>query len=228
MPERIRLHPHESELIQRWHGAHIRAAEESEEFRRGWRAANITPQADEARRLLDTLRRTRDLSAFQSESNRWSRSFPSGFSGVAGQMIINQIAKIAPDHEAAITVLLDALETPTDIDDAAEKIKGLADYLDSRSRPARRAPSSRVFLGSQGPTGPSRGRSRRTTWTTAGYLLRSGPSRAAPIRHGVDGDVRFEMPHGGQTTTRAIDDSSIACGTAARGGSAVPQQRQAL
>ena len=156
MPERIRLHPHESELIQRWHGAHIRAAEESEEFRRGWRAANITPQADEARRLLDTLRRTRDLSAFQSESNRWSRSFPSGFSGVAGQMIINQIAKIAPDHEAAITVLLDALETPTDIDDAAEKIKGLADYLDSikvgsHPSPARAPFVASYFWGLQGP-----------------------------------------------------------------------------
>ena len=148
MNDRIQVHPTERDLIRRWHHAHIRAASASESFRRGWRDANITPHADEAREILDSLRQARDLSAFQSNTDRWARSFKSGYGGTAGQMVINQINKMATEPDAAVTVLLDALTVPTDADDAARKIRILADYLDSIKIGAHPSPARAPFVAS--------------------------------------------------------------------------------
>ena len=148
MADGIEFHPHERELIRRWHEAHIRAAEASDDFKRGWRAANITPQADEARQFLDALRRTRDLGAFQIGTDRWVRSFMSGYAGFSGQMVINQINKRAPDPDAAVTVLLDVLSVPTDIGDAVRKIRVLADYLESLKVGAHPNPARAPFVAS--------------------------------------------------------------------------------
>ncbi|MFD5867880.1 AAA family ATPase [Corynebacterium sp. NPDC060344] len=148
MTDRIQLHQHELELIRRWHRAHIRAAHESEGFRRGWRAENMTPHAAEAREFLEKLRRTRDLSAFQSDTDRWIRSFKSGFAGAAGQMIINQIVKLSPEPDAAVTVLLDALTAPADAEDAARKVRVLADYLDSIKLGSHPSPARAPFVAS--------------------------------------------------------------------------------
>jgi 5-methylcytosine-specific restriction protein B len=120
----------EREIRRRWHKAHVeRFNAEADQGEAAWRERGIAPHADEARPLLDALRRSRDLSAFQLATDKWVRSFESGYAGTAGQMIINQISKISPDPDAAVTVLLDALSTPTDLADAVRKIRLLADHL---------------------------------------------------------------------------------------------------
>lgn len=122
----------ERELQRRWHEAHVdRWEKETRPGVRGWRAERLTSHAEEAGGFLEELRRTRDLDAFQSGTDHWMRSFSSGYKGTAGQMIINQIARQAPDREQAVDVLLDALATPADIEDACNKIRRLAAYLES-------------------------------------------------------------------------------------------------
>lgn len=122
----------EREIRRLWHEAHIaRFVADADEDHVPWRERDIAPHADEARPFLDALRRSRDLSAFQAGTDRWVRSFTSGYAGTAGQMIINQLNKMSPDPDGAVTVLLDALTTPTDLDDAMRKIRLLADHLES-------------------------------------------------------------------------------------------------
>ncbi|SMG35122.1 AAA domain (dynein-related subfamily) [Corynebacterium pollutisoli] len=130
----------ELNFIRRWHTAHIREFENSPPTDLGWRARNIGPHAQTGRRLLDTLKIDRDLSAFQADSDRWSRSFASGFAGFAGQMTINQINKRTTDPEEAVRVLSDSLTTPTDLEDARNKINSLAEFLEPLKVPAARAP----------------------------------------------------------------------------------------
>lgn len=122
----------EQEFRRRWHRAHIdRFQDEHASSEPSWRERHIDPHVDEGRRLLESLRRTHDLGTFQAETDRWTRSFDSGYSGFAGQMIINQITKISPDPETSATVLVDALSTPSDLHDATRRIRLLADHLDS-------------------------------------------------------------------------------------------------
>ncbi|MDP3953166.1 McrB family protein [Microbacterium sp.] len=130
MTDREDIDVREREIRRRWHKAHIkRFHAETDKGMGPWRDRKIAPHADEARPFLDALRRTRDLSAFQAGTDRWVRGFESGYAGTAGQMIINQINKMSPDPDAAVTVLLDALSTPTDLTDAVRKIRLLADHL---------------------------------------------------------------------------------------------------
>lgn len=139
----------ELELRRRWHQAHIKRFEAGAASGDGpWRERNITPHADEARPFLDALRRSRDLSAFQAGTDRWVRSFGSGYAGTAGQMIINQINKMSPDPDAAVTVLLDALSTPVDLSDAVRKIRTLADYLQQIRVGAHPSPKRAPFVAS--------------------------------------------------------------------------------
>lgn len=122
----------ESDLRRRWHQAHIERFEaETTASETSWRSRRLAPHASEARAFLERLRSTRDLSAFQAQTDRWVRNFESGYSGTGGQMIINQINKLSPDADAAVTVLIDALTTPVDIDDAIRKVRLLADHLQS-------------------------------------------------------------------------------------------------
>lgn len=132
MVNREDIEVQERDLRRRWHAAHIqRFVADADEGYVPWRDKNIAPHAYEARPFLDALRKSRDLGAFQAGTDKWVRSFSSGYAGTAGQMIINQINKISPDPDAAVTVLLDALTTPTDLDDAMRKIRLLADHLES-------------------------------------------------------------------------------------------------
>lgn len=129
-PEGIEVQ--ERDLRRRWHEAHIeRFVASADDDHVAWRDKNLAPHAGEARPFLDTLRKSRDLSAFQVGTDKWVRSFTSGYAGTGGQMIINQINKMSPDPDAAVTVLLDALATPTDLDDAVRKIRLLAEHLES-------------------------------------------------------------------------------------------------
>lgn len=135
----------EREFERRWHQTHIdRFDAEAEVAERGWRARNLTPRAEEGRQFLDDLRRTRDLAAFRAGTHQWTQSFPSGFSGLGGQMIVNQINKLSPDPDSTVTVLLDALSTPMDLEDAKRKIRLLADHLQEIGKgatlSAKRAP----------------------------------------------------------------------------------------
>lgn len=139
----------EFEFRRRWHEAHIdrrRAAGDAESPT--WRESSMQPHADEARDFLAALKRTRDLAVFQHETDKWVRSFGSGYAGTAGQMIINQINKMAPDPDAAVTVLIDALSTPTSIADAVRKVQVLADYLSTIRVGAHPSPKRAPFVAS--------------------------------------------------------------------------------
>ncbi|MGX6511644.1 McrB family protein [Rhodococcus sp. SJ-2] len=139
----------ERDFRQRWHRAHIERFETgSEDDAQNWRERNITPHAHEAHPFLETLRRTRDLATFQSATDRWVRNFDSGFSGTGGQMIINQINKRSPDPDTAVTVLLDALAVPTDLDDAVRKIRLLANHLQEIRVGAHPSPKRAPFVAS--------------------------------------------------------------------------------
>ncbi|WP_120004278.1 hypothetical protein [Nesterenkonia muleiensis] len=149
MTDREDLQASERELQHRWHQAHIERFEADTEYGSvDWRAQNITPHAEEARPLLETLRRTRDLSSFQTATDRWVRSFSSGYSGTAGQMIINQITKLSPDPDNAVTVLLDALSTPLDLEDAVRKIRILAEHLEHIRVGSHPSPKRAPFVAS--------------------------------------------------------------------------------
>ncbi len=139
----------EREIRRRWHEAHIeRFNAEADNSEGPWRDRNIAPHADEARPFLDALAKSRDLSAFQAGTDKWVRSFESGYAGTAGQMIINQINKMSPDPDAAVTVLLDALSTPTDLADAVRKIRLLADHLQKIRVGAHPSPKRAPFVAS--------------------------------------------------------------------------------
>lgn len=116
---------------RRWHEVHTeRFNATASAGHRSWRAQRLDPRAHEAQGHLDALRRSRDLRAFQQETDKWVRSFDSGYAGAGGQMIINQIRKLSPDSNEAVAVLLDALTVPLDLEDAARKIRVLAEHLD--------------------------------------------------------------------------------------------------
>lgn len=132
-------HP-ERDLIRRWHLAHVKRTEAVPPLNEGRRSRNITPRAAEGLELLEQFRLTRDLGKFQSASDLWSRSFPSGYSGFAGQMIINQISKRTADPELSAEILIDALTAPTDLDEARRKINDLAEHLTTVNVPETRAP----------------------------------------------------------------------------------------
>lgn len=149
MTDREGIIVREREIRRQWHRAHIERFEaEAHEAERAWRDRKIGPHADEARQFLDALRRTRDLSAFQTETNKWVRSFESGYSGTAGQMIINQINKMSPDPDAAVSVLLNALSTPTNPAEAEGKIRLLADHLRQIRVGAHPSPKRAPFVAS--------------------------------------------------------------------------------
>lgn len=139
----------EYEFRQRWHRAHVSRYDATAD-RRGvsWREERLTPHAPEARQFLEVLSRSRDLSTFQADTDRWVRSFDSGYSGTAGQMIINQINKMSPDPDVAVSVLLDALSTPEDLDDAIRKIRLLADHLQDIRVGAHPSPKRAPFVAS--------------------------------------------------------------------------------
>ena len=147
MTDRSGFSVEEREFQRRWHQAHI-AQFEASSADENWRAVSLTPHADEARDFVDSLKRTGDIGTFQAETSRWVRSFDSGYSGAAGQMIINQINKMSPDPDAAATVLIDALSTPVDLDDAADKIRRLAAYLQEIRVGAHPSPTRAPFVAS--------------------------------------------------------------------------------
>lgn len=139
----------EHNLRRRWHNAHIARFEAEHDLReQSWRERRITPHADEARPHLDALRRTRDLSAFQLATDRWVRSFDSGYAGTGGQMVINQINKMAPDPDEAVDVLLEALSTPTDLQGAIDKIQLLAGYIQTIQVGSHPGPKRAPFVAS--------------------------------------------------------------------------------
>lgn len=149
MTDREDIDVREAELRQRWHQAHVaRFDAAGDETRVSWRERRLTPHASEARQFLEALDRSRDLSTFQADTDRWVRNFDSGYSGTAGQMIINQINKMSPDPDIAVSVLLDALSTPEDLDDAVRKIRLLADHLQQIRVGAHPSPKRAPFVAS--------------------------------------------------------------------------------
>lgn len=138
----------ERDFRRRWHRAHIARFEAAATNKGSWRERRIAPHAEEARPFLEALRRSRDLGAFQTATDHWVRSFDSGYSGTAGQMIINQINKMSADPDVAVTVLLDALSTPVNLDDAVRKIRLLAGYLQEIRVGAHPSPKRAPFVAS--------------------------------------------------------------------------------
>lgn len=116
----------------RWHQAYsAKFAAENDLSSPSWREQRLSPRAHEAQAFIDSLRRTRDLSQFQLDTDRWVRSFQSGYAGTAGQMVINQINKMSEDKESATELLVDVLVKPTDIRDAQRKISRLVEFIKS-------------------------------------------------------------------------------------------------
>ncbi|MCT1355723.1 MULTISPECIES: McrB family protein [unclassified Gordonia (in: high G+C Gram-positive bacteria)] len=149
MTDRDDIGVRELEFRRRWHRAHIaRFNAVNDSTRVSWREERLTPHAADARQLLNTLGRTRDLSSFQAETDRWVRSFDSGYGGTGGQMIINQINKMSPDPDAAVSVLVDVLSPPQDLDDAVRKIRLLADHLQEIRVGAHPSPKRAPFVAS--------------------------------------------------------------------------------
>ncbi|MBB3666602.1 McrB family protein [Garicola koreensis] len=139
----------ERDLRRRWHQAHIeRFDAENVAGETSWRSRRLAPHDDEARAFLERLRSTRDLSDFQATTDRWVRSFQSDYSGPSGQMIINQVNKLSPDPEEAVTVLLDALSTPVNLEDAVRKVRLLADHLRAIRVGAHPSPRRAPFVAS--------------------------------------------------------------------------------
>lgn len=147
MAVRDEIEVRERELSLLWHQVHVDRYQ-AQPMQDNWRGTNIAPHADEARALVDGLRRSGDLGAFQAATQRWSRSFDSGYKGLAGQMVINQINKMSEEPDVAVTVLLEALTTPRDLDDAVRKIRMLADYLEQIKVGAHPAPARAPFVAS--------------------------------------------------------------------------------
>lgn len=149
MTEREDFNIREQDLQRRWHQAHVGRFETSVgPLERDWRSERITPHAGEAQQYLGVLRRSRDLAAFQASTDQWMRNFQSGYGGIAGQMIINQINKMSPDPDEAVTVLLDALVKPVDLEDAVRKIRLLADHLQKIRVGAHPSPKRAPFVAS--------------------------------------------------------------------------------
>lgn len=149
MSDRKDIEVRERGIRRRWHEVHAeRFAAAADQGVVSWRDRRLAPHAGEARPFLDALRRSRDLSAFQVGTAKWVRSFESGYAGTAGQMIINQINKMSPDPDAAVTVLLDALSTPADLADALRKIRLLADHLQLIRVGAHPSPKRAPFVAS--------------------------------------------------------------------------------
>lgn len=149
MTDRENFEVRERDFRLRWHQAHVaRFTAETRSDEESWRERRIAPHAAEAQPFLESLRRTRDLSAFQAGTDRWVRSFDSGFSGIAGQMIINQINKMSSNPDEAVSVLLDALSIPSDIDDGMRKVRLLADHLQAIRVGAHPTPKRAPFVAS--------------------------------------------------------------------------------
>lgn len=149
MTDREDFDVRERDFRRRWHQAHVQRFDGGfEGDNQSWRVQNIIPHAHEARTFLDALRQSRDINAFQARTDRWVRSFESGYAGTAGQMIINQITKMSPDPDVAVTVLLDALSTPVDLGDAMRKIRLLADHFQAIRVGAHPSPKRAPFVAS--------------------------------------------------------------------------------
>ncbi|MEE3853534.1 AAA family ATPase [Gordonia sp. LSe1-13] len=149
MTDRKSTDAREADFRRRWHLAHVDRFNAEADFGRvTWREQRLSPHAPEARQFREALGRTRDLSAFQADTARWVKNFDSGYSGAAGQMIINQISKMSPDPDVAVNVLLDALSTPEDPDDAVRKIRLLADHLQEIRVGAHPSPKRAPFVAS--------------------------------------------------------------------------------
>ena len=149
MTDREDFEVRERDFRLSWHQAHVaRFTAETRSDEESWRERRIAPHAAEAQPLLDSLRRTRDLSAFQAGTDRWVRGFDSGFAGAAGQMTVNQINKLSPDPDEAVTVLLDALSIPVDLNDAMRKIRLLADHLQKIRVGSHPSPKRAPFVAS--------------------------------------------------------------------------------
>lgn len=141
------LDAREVEFQRRWHHAHVaRFKALITDSHMSWRERNIVPHTAEGLQHLEGLRRNGDLGAFQQATDRWSRSFQSGYGGVAGQMILNQVNKLSPDPVASVEVVVDALTAPVDLGDAVRKIRLLVEHLQDIRVGAHPSPKRAPFV----------------------------------------------------------------------------------
>lgn len=141
------LEERETEFRRRWHQAHVDGFDNSvAAAATPWRIERLDPHAAEAGAHLDALRRSGDLMTFQQNTDKWVRSFASGYAGTGGQMVINQIRKRTVNEDASVEVLLDALSAPRDLDDAVRKVRLLADHLNEIRVGAHPSPKRAPFV----------------------------------------------------------------------------------
>ena len=141
--------PAELEFRQHWYDAHLARLQGNEELHQAeiGKIDGFAASAAEALQLLDDLRRSSDLSAFQEGTQAWAvKSDTLAFNNFRGQMMLNQLAKRAEDPQQVAQLLAHSLSVPVSDQDAVAKIQALVDYVDTIRVGSHPAPGNVPFL----------------------------------------------------------------------------------
>ena len=134
---------------RRWYEAHRERFEADIEPFAGSkrRTDGFDASADEALELLNELRRTNDVNAFQAGTQAWAvKPGTLAFNGFSGQMMLNQLVKRAEDSTELALLLIDGLTVPSSDGEARAKIAALVEYVESIRVGAHPAPGHVPFL----------------------------------------------------------------------------------
>jgi 5-methylcytosine-specific restriction protein B len=136
------IHPHD---VERWRAKldQVKAAADADgEVQANWAERDeLRPARDaEARQLVADLVATRDLAAFKSGADSWSRR-PGPYKAFRGfgQMWLNQVANNLPADSTDVDVLVTAFTTPPSTEEARERfdaVERVTRDLASKGRPA--------------------------------------------------------------------------------------------
>lgn len=138
----------EREFRRRWHKAHldrfVADQEWYQESKERW--DGFATSADEALSLLIDLRRTGDIKTFVERTDSWSRKpTTNAFKGF-GQMMLNQLASIADDHDELARLLAESLTDPASDREAIDKIREFSEYVERIKVGGRPAPGRVPYL----------------------------------------------------------------------------------
>ena len=139
----------ELEFRQLWYDAHLARLQGTDELRQAeiGKIEGFAASAAEALQLLDDLRRSSDLSAFQEGTQAWAvKSDTLAFNNFRGQMMLNQLARRAEDPQQVAQLLAQSLSVPVSDQDAVTKIQALVDYVDTIRVGSHPAPGNVPFL----------------------------------------------------------------------------------
>ena len=134
---------------RRWYQAHQdRFAADHEAVDRGQQSVEgFDASAAEALQLLETLRSTTDVQAFQEGMQAWAvKPDTLAFNGFSGQMLLNQLVKRSETPTELGRLLADVLTVPESDEEARSKIQSLVAYVETIRVGAHPAPGHVPFL----------------------------------------------------------------------------------